>query len=444
MITDVPALEIAHGIQPVKEFDPAAVHNFYYEVTGHDELPHVVKFSGGRSSGMLLFVLLEAGLLKAERGDVVVFNNTSAEHPETYNFVRQCKQLVETRYSIPFFWVEFQTYEDARNGEYIRLPSYRLVKSEPWSETTPDGYHWRGEVYEELLSWTGFVPNVFQRTCTKNLKLESTRAFLKEWFANKPETERLGHFGNGSRLEDDDIYARHLRNRGSVPRSILLEKKKFVRERPVYRPSQSYTDFSVAVQTFQNPCLHGKTLGTSTFFGKDGVEYLAFVGLRYDEMRRVIKVRRRNSGGLESAGYEGEHVYMPFSEMGVTKEDVDGFWKKQSWDLELNAEDGLSNCTYCFLKGTQGLQKVHSILGVSLDEELKNTPCDLSWWGGIERKYGRDLKAEQRQTQRDIPNNFIGFFGIENNFSYQLLAESESKKDLSKFTDNILPCDCTD
>lgn len=40
-----------------------------YEASGHDELPHIVKFSGGKSSGLLLFALLEAGLLKAERGE---------------------------------------------------------------------------------------------------------------------------------------------------------------------------------------------------------------------------------------------------------------------------------------------------------------------------------------------------------------------------------------
>ena len=101
---------------------------------------------------MLLFILLEAGLLKPKRGDVIVFNNTSAEHPKTYEFARRCKKLVEKKYGLPFFWLEYQTYEDARNGEYTRLPSYRLVNAEPRSAANPDGYHWRGEVYEELLS----------------------------------------------------------------------------------------------------------------------------------------------------------------------------------------------------------------------------------------------------------------------------------------------------
>ena len=63
-----------------------------YRSEAHERLPHVVKFSGGRSSAMLLFTLLENSILKQERGDVVVFNNTACEHPETYRFTAECKK----------------------------------------------------------------------------------------------------------------------------------------------------------------------------------------------------------------------------------------------------------------------------------------------------------------------------------------------------------------
>lgn len=425
--------------------DSDSDHSFRYKYPDHHELPHVMKFSGGQTSGMLLFTLLEAGFLKAERGDVVIFNNTSAEHPKTYDFAHRCKQLAEKKYDIPFFWLEYQTYEDARNGEYTRLPSYRLVNVEPRSETNPDGYHWRGEVYEELLSWNGFVPTIFQRTCTQSLKLETTRAFLKEWFANKPQTERLGHFGKSSRLEDDDLYERHLRNGGGVPREIFLDKKQFARERPICRQAQFYADFSTPAREFKSSYLDENVFGESVVFGEDGVEYLSFVGLRADEPHRVARVRQRNSGGPESASYGGEHAYMPLFDMDVTRKDVENFWKKQNWNLELDPKDGLSNCTYCFLKGLKVLQNAHIALGAVVDEELQNTPCDLKWWVNLERKYGRDMKAENRRIKREIPNDFIGFFGAKSAFSYQRLAEAPSQKDcLTEFADSILPCDCTD
>ena len=118
---------------------------------------------------MLLFALLENGLLDRDRGDVILFNNTSAEHPDTCRFVRHCMRKARG-YGIPFFQIEFQTYEDARRGEWTRLPTYRLVNDEPRSRENPDGFHWRGEVFEELLSWKGYVPNRFNRICTQQLK----------------------------------------------------------------------------------------------------------------------------------------------------------------------------------------------------------------------------------------------------------------------------------
>ena len=154
----VPKLSISREIQEPGRYDPDWTYAFRYRARQHQDLPHVVKFSGGRSSGMLLFTLLGNGFLKQERGDVVVFNNTSCEHPETYKFVSKCKELVEQA-GIPFFFVEFQTYEDARQGEWRRIASYRLVNERPLSEENPDGFRWKGEVFEETLSNKSYLPS---------------------------------------------------------------------------------------------------------------------------------------------------------------------------------------------------------------------------------------------------------------------------------------------
>ncbi len=131
--------------------------------------------------------------------------------------------------------------------------------------------------------------------------------------------------------------------------------------------------------------------------------------------------------------------------MGLTREDVEDFWGQQSWALELDSKDGLSNCTYCFLKGLRVLQNAQAALGTIVEEELENTPCDLNWWVSLEQKYGRDMEAEKRQIRREIPNGFIGFFGAKSAFSYQRLAEAPRTKDsLAGFEDSVLPCDCTD
>ena len=397
-------------------------------------------------AGMLLMTLLANDILKPQRGDVVVFNNTSSEHPRTYDFVRQSKALTES-FGIPFFLVEFQTYEDARKGEWTRLPTYRLVNDRPRTEDNPDGFHWRGEVFEEVMSWSGFVPNQFRRICTTNMKLGTTRLFLRDWLASKASVPRLGHFGSTSRIEGQAMLARHRRSGGEVPDHIYLKKKQFGWNRPFVRPEQRYDEFSEPWGPINNPRLHGKVHGDAAIFGKGGVEYVAMVGLRADEPARVGRVKERNSGP-EASGYEGEHVYMPLVDMHVANMDVNAFWDRQDWDLSLPPDSGLSNCVYCFLKGSATLRKVHHEMSTTMDQEsfpgygpLQGTPCDITWWQRMEEGYGRDLVAEERVIQSE--HDFLGFFGAGNRFTYDVLARADDEE-LEQFDDTLLPCDCTD
>lgn len=442
-IRNIPKLELDIALKPTASFDNKKTYPFQYEAKSHIDFPHIVKFSGGKTSGMLLFILLKAGLLKAERGDAVVFNNTAAEHPKTYDFVRRCKEIVEEKYKIPFFWVEFQTYEDAQNGEYKRQPSFRLVNSDPFSLENPEGYKYRGEVFEEMVSWKSFVPTFFRRICTTNLKLETTRTFLKEWLANKESTERLGHFGNESRIEDDHAYAAHIKNNGGTPKEIYLEKKQFLKQCALHRPAQRWVDFSSAVVPIKNETLDGKAFGRHAQFGVGKVEYIAFIGLRYDEKQRITKVKKRNEGGEKSTGYEGEYVYMPLDGMNMTTQDVEKFWGKQNWGLGLNASDNLSNCTFCFLKGSQALRQAYHALE-SDKAALKDTPCDIQWWITLEKKYGRDLIKEEREIKTKVKDNFIGFFGTSSEFTYERLEKDAKTGKDDKFSEELLPCDCTD
>ena len=448
-ISAAPRLVVSKRLRRVPAaHDPKREYQFLYLDKHHHELAHVVKFSGGRSSGMLLLTLLANDILKAERGDVVVFNNTSSEHPQTYDFVRECKAVTE-QHGIPFYLVEFQTYEDARKGEWTRIPSYRLVNDQPWSEDNPDGFHWQGEVFEEVMSWSGFVPNQFRRICTSNMKLGATRLFLRDWLACKESIPRLGHFGSTSRIDGEAMYARHRRNGGAVPEDIYIAKKRYGWSRPFVRPEQCYRDFSAAWSPISNTWLEGRSQGDAAVFGKGGVEYVAFVGLRADEPARVGRVKERNSGP-EASGYEGEHVYMPLFDMNVAATDVNAFWNRQDWDLSLPLDSGLSNCVYCFLKGGATLRKVHrEMKGVDMQDgppgygPLGGTPCDIAWWQRMEEEYGRDLEAEERVITAELEHDFLGFFGAGSRFSYRVLQEADDEE-LAEFDDSVLPCDCTD
>lgn len=443
----VPKLVMSRSPQPSGHYGQPGAYKLRYRAKRHRELPHVVKFSGGRSSGMLLFALLENRVLDADRGDVIVFNNTACEHPGTYRFTYDCMQA-SSRYGVPFFWVEFQTYEDSRKGEWTRLPSYRLVNERPRSEANPDGFHWRGEVFEELLSWSGYVPNQFSRICTRNMKLEATRLFLKDWLASKKSIPRLGHYGSKSRINLNAMYRRHRRSNGAVPKEIFKRKKAFVLSRPHTRPEQTYSDFSSPWRSFRNPALAGAVFGDQASFGKGGVEYVAFVGLRGDEQIRVQRVAARNAGP-GAAGYRGEHVYMPLADMRITRDDVNAFWDQQRWDLSLPKEGSLSNCVYCFLKGAGHLRSVRDRMEEEKNSDaagfgtLRDTPSDIKWWIRMEKTYARDLEAEERKITGNPASTVIGFFGTKTDFSYERLAQS-GESDFASYSAALLPCDCTE
>ena len=444
-------------------------NRFAYEFRGHAELPHVVKFSGGRTSGMLLVSMLESGMLNPSRGDVVVFNNTSAEHPATYAFVRQCKEMTESQYGVPFFLLEFQTYEDAYKGRWWRMPAYRLVNARPRAAGNPDGYQWRGEIFEELVSWRGYVPNQHSRVCTEQMKLFATREFLSDWFAAKPGIERLGHHGGESRMVDDEIYDLHQRNRGETPREIFLAKKKFLRGRPAARPAQCFADFCAAKHApIGNPHLADKCFGGRVeLTGDDCADYLAFVGFRADEPHRVARMRARNRDGnmqgdspdLETTRPEGEYVYAPLAGAGATRAHVNEFWRLQDWGLRLPDDASLSNCVFCFLKGQRNIVDIiarQREIDKGLPEDMRSrpgTPSDINWWRKLEEKYGRDLRAEERilraaAEKRERP--IIGFFGLgDMSYGYlQKVGEKSGQGDAQAREDAAalenLPCDCTD
>ena len=191
---------------------------------------------------------------------------------------------------------------------------------------------------------------------------------------------------------------------GAACRRLFLRKKKdYVLSRPTVRPKQRYSGFSAPAKPFENAAIGDKVFGGKAWFGEDGMEYVAFIGLRGDERLRTARVEARATDPHANAGYEGEHVYMPLATMNLSKEDVAHFWSLQDWDLNLDASGALSNCVYCFLKGAGTLASVHSAMEEAkpqpIDDygSIADTPCDVDWWTSIEQKYGRDLEGEGRQ-----------------------------------------------
>ena len=430
------------GTPPVAR-PPAFTLN--YRDQSHAELPHVVKFSGGRSSGTMLFSLLESGALSAARGDVVVFNNTSAEHPATYDFVRECKNACESEHGLPFFLVEYCTYEDAQQGVCIRIPTFRLANANPHSQDNPEGYRWRGEVFEELMSAEGGVPSIFSRNCTMGLKMEVTRSFLGDWLLPYPETMRRGHYGATSAVDPSAIHRRHIKHRGEVPRKVYLRKKEFVLSRPHFRESQRWSDFSKSYRPNTNAYLRENIHGDTFTLGTGAIQYVGIVGLRADEKHRVEKTLMRADPARTNNIYGGEHVYAPLFDNGCVEADVLEFWERKPWKLNLAPDAPLSNCTFCFMKGMNQLRQVGEHFRELNDPALVGTPCDLKWWAGVEGKYAKDYDDEGKTTRKIVADNVIGFFGARGGYLFKYLSSAETDEDFEDdYPEGFLPCDCTD
>ncbi|MCK9553495.1 Nin-like protein [Aquamicrobium sp.] len=137
-----------------------------YKVDG----PAVIHFSGGRTSGYMLRQILDAhgGTLPADVH--VSFQNTGKEREETLVFVEECSQ----RWAVPITWLEWDGFENGSRSRCL----YRVVDFETASR--------KGEPFERMIKALGLPPNPVARTCTANLKVKTSKAWMvthgyEEW-----------------------------------------------------------------------------------------------------------------------------------------------------------------------------------------------------------------------------------------------------------------------
>lgn len=166
--------------------------------------PAVVSFSGGRTSGYLLWHVLQAfgGTLP---DDVrVVFCNTGKERPETLDFVERCSQ----RWGVPVVWLE---YRCARGGAKARH-TFAVVD---YATASRDGGPFEAAVAAPRGD-SGYLPNVVSRYCTIDLKIRTTARYLKslrwaEWTNavgfRADEPQRVAKLKSGKRAKCEEPVA---------------------------------------------------------------------------------------------------------------------------------------------------------------------------------------------------------------------------------------------
>lgn len=144
----------------------------------------IVSISGGRSSAMMLKILLDNGQITPDTH--VLFANTGREHDATLDFIEECSQ----QWAVPVTWLEY------RNA----APKFEVVTHATASRRFgPDP----GRPFRELIDKWGCLPNPVKRICTAEMKIKTIRRYIRS----------LGHKGAiptfvGLRYDEPERVAR--------------------------------------------------------------------------------------------------------------------------------------------------------------------------------------------------------------------------------------------
>lgn len=151
------------------------------------EGPAVISFSGGRTSGYMLWRILQAHDGKLPPDIAVVFANTGKERNETLDFIEECS----TRWAVPIVWVEYAG-RDADGKKLQRVVTHASASR-------------AGEPFAQIIKDRSFLPNPIARFCTVELKVRTMHRYLRsigftEWSSyigiRADEPVRVAKLGN--------------------------------------------------------------------------------------------------------------------------------------------------------------------------------------------------------------------------------------------------------
>ena len=159
-----------------------------------DDVLNVINFSGGRSSGFMLYKFLYRHEGRLPDNTLVCFANTGAEREETLAFVAEC----EKRWGISVVWLEYRFLPDAAGGPKDLRHRHEVVSFETASRNK--------EPFEAMIRAKSMLPNVAQRFCTSQLKVNPV-----EWYIRR-EMGYEGKFRNilGIRYDEPKRWGKAL------------------------------------------------------------------------------------------------------------------------------------------------------------------------------------------------------------------------------------------
>jgi len=118
--------------------------------------PAKISFSGGRTSGLMLWNVLQAHGGRLPDDVHVLFANTGKERPETLDFIHE----IETRWRVDVVWVE----RADNDAGFIEVNHKTAARD--------------GAPFAQLIRERNFLPNPVTRFCTQELKIRVMKAWM--------------------------------------------------------------------------------------------------------------------------------------------------------------------------------------------------------------------------------------------------------------------------
>jgi len=130
--------------------------------------PAVISFSGGRTSGFMLWKILEAHNNKLPDYIKICFANTGKEMPQTLDFVKECGD----KWGVDIVWLErfARTSREDEKNKFVY--ETKIVSYETASRN--------GEPFRSLVKARRYAPNPVARFCTVDLKIRAISEYLKD------------------------------------------------------------------------------------------------------------------------------------------------------------------------------------------------------------------------------------------------------------------------
>lgn len=237
----------------------------------NDNLPLFISFSGGETSGFMLWWLLEQ--YRDTKEIIVLFANTGQENEETLVFVKKCAE---------HFKVDIKYIEAVINPIYGKGITHRVVDFENCDRS--------GVIFEQMIKKLG-IPNSANIYCTRDLKLVPMQHYLK----THEITEY--HTAIGIRADEIDRVGEHY-----YPLVKLGITKQHVNN------FWSKMPFRLELKGYQGNCkwCYKKSLRKHLTLLNENPEYYNFPRLMEEKYGEFINKKR-----LEKLNKEGKEVKLP-------------------------------------------------------------------------------------------------------------------------------------